>query len=92
MECQTASLIYTPNKIHKERIWATGSKTADTKTIYNHNKANESKYVEAKQGESFILSISAVNLTDNGIYHVKCGDGLYTAWAELEVNSNSNGE
>jgi hypothetical protein len=88
MECQTASLIYTPNELHnKERKWFK-KENGNITMIYNHKTlTDESKYFESKDGESFVLSLSAVNLEDSGGYIVDCGD-KYTGWSHLEVYGN----
>jgi hypothetical protein len=61
--------------------------------IYDHKiKHKESKYFESKEGDSFVLSISAVKSTDIGDYIVICGNNGYTSRSTLNVVLNSNGE
>jgi hypothetical protein len=94
MECQTARLIYTPNKeqAHKMRQWVREINLT-FKTIYDFKTSNdESKYFEIKQGDSYILYISAVNSADAADYLVSCGGGHYTRRSNLGVSVNTNGE
>ncbi|XP_060567899.1 uncharacterized protein LOC132726579 [Ruditapes philippinarum] len=93
MKCQTARLIYTPNKeqAHEMRQWVR-EMYPNSETIYDYKTSNdESKYFESKQGESFVLSISAVNSTDATAYLVHCGGGHYTDRSDLGVSVNTNG-
>ncbi|XP_060567898.1 uncharacterized protein LOC132726578 [Ruditapes philippinarum] len=92
MECQTARLIYTPNKTqtHEKRQWVREINSKPT-SIYDKTSTNERKYIESKQNESFILSISEVSSTDNGNYRVICDDGLYTSRSTLSVSVITNG-
>ncbi|XP_060574109.1 nephrin-like isoform X3 [Ruditapes philippinarum] len=94
MECQTARLIYTPNKeqTHEMRKWVREINSTSSKVIYNYKTSNdESKYFESKQGESFILYIPAVNSADAGDYLVHCGGRHYTRRSNLGVSVNTNG-
>ncbi|XP_060602420.1 uncharacterized protein LOC132755557 [Ruditapes philippinarum] len=61
--------------------------------IYDHKKIhNESKYFESKDGDSFVLSISAVKSKDIGNYLVNCGNPGYTNRSYLKVAVNGCNE
>jgi hypothetical protein len=94
MECQTARLIYTPNKeqAHEMRKWIREIYPT-SETIFDYKTSNDvSKYFESKQGENFILSISAVNSADAAVYRVHCGGRHFTRRSNLGVSVNTYGE
>jgi hypothetical protein len=85
--------MYTPNQSGKERKWVREHiDTATAETIYDHKKIqyyDTAKYFELKQGDDFILFISAIDSTDIGGYLVFNGE-RYTGRSRLTIIGNSS--